>query len=101
LFNVVDEPGYNKVLTISIPLIGFLADLGSAIPATSEIEISFTIADIIKRITRLGATSPLTFALDRLVFQYDLLETADLSYWNQVTSVPLSLKISTWLYSSS
>jgi hypothetical protein len=39
--------------------------------------------------------------LDKLTFQYDLLETADLSYWSQVTAVPISLKTSTWLYSSS
>jgi hypothetical protein len=101
LFNVVDEAGYSKTMNISLPLVGFLAELGSAISATSEIEISLTIVDIIKRVCRLGATSPLTFVLDKLVFQYDLLETSDLSYWNQVTSVPLSLKTSTWLYSSS
>jgi hypothetical protein len=64
LFNVIDEPGYSKTMTISLPLVGFLADLGSAIPATSEIEMSLTIADIIRRICRLGATSPLTFVLD-------------------------------------
>jgi hypothetical protein len=44
VFNVADTPGYNKTVTISLPLIGFLADLGSAVPATSEIEISASVA---------------------------------------------------------
>jgi hypothetical protein len=60
VFNIVDEPGYGKTMTISLPLVGFLADMVSAIPATSEIEISLTIAYVIKRVCRLGATSPPT-----------------------------------------
>ncbi|KAJ1393284.1 hypothetical protein B484DRAFT_439355 [Ochromonadaceae sp. CCMP2298] len=101
VFNIEDSPGSSKIMTFSLPLIGALANLSSALPATSEVELTFTIADIIgRRMTRLGTTLPTAFVLDQLTLTYDVLEMADVSYFQKVTSVPLSLKTSTWLYSS-
>ncbi|KAJ1414310.1 hypothetical protein B484DRAFT_467424, partial [Ochromonadaceae sp. CCMP2298] len=103
VFNGASGPG-PLAASFALPLLGCLGDLHQYMPSISEVTIELTVSDIIARkiIDLIPATPslPTGFILTEMSLVVDVIRFTDTSYFNQVTSGPISIRTSTNLYNS-